>query len=332
MTYALGANLEDEPNKAARVNVFGTTFAIDPRSADDLIAEALAVAANSDVIVACVGEAKEHTGESSTRTNLTLPGQQHRLLQALHKTGKPLVILTMSGRPLALETESTLASALLHCWFAGSEAGTGIADVLYGVVNPSAKLAMSFPRDSGHCPVHYAEAPTGRPRSGAGVDVGGDNEVDAQGQRVFRKFTTACRIEGAHTALYPFGHGLGYSTFDYSDLQVSKTVLHGEHDTLQVSVLLRNSGKQAGAEVVQLYIGDPVASRSRPERLLKAFQRVELAAGTAQRVHFTLHSDSFRFCLGTSITQADPVFEAGNFLIHVGGSSVTALTTAIEWL
>lgn len=329
--YAIGANLVDDVNMAARVNVFGPSFVMDPRSADQLIAEAVAVAERAEVIVACVGEAKEHTGESSTRTDITLPASQRRLLAALHGMGKPLVIVTMSGRPLVLEWEHAHANAMLHTWFGGSETGSAIADLLFGVVNPSARVTMSFPRDSGQCPVYYAEAPTGRPRDRIGVDVGGDSEVDAQGRHVFRKFTTACRIEGAHTPLYAFGHGLSYTRFDYSDLSVNKTALSGMQDVLRVSVTLRNAGSRAGTEVVQLYITDPVAGRSRPLLELKDFRRVTLPAGEAQTVQFELTTAALRYFLGTSLTQPDAVFEPGSFIIHVGSSSVATQSIAIDW-
>lgn len=332
LQYALGANLVADSDIAARINVFGATFVIDPRDARQLIDEALVIAREADVIVACVGEAKEHSGESSTRTNIELPDNQRQLLAALHATGKPLVIVTMSGRPLALAWEDQHANALLHTWFAGSEAGPAIADVLYGIVNPSARLTMSFPHDSGQCPLHYAEAPTGRPRERIGVDVAGDTAVDAEGRRVFRKFTTACRIEGAHTALYRFGHGLGYSRFEYSELQASKSQLRGIDDVLQLSVGLRNCGIYAGTEIVQLYVSDPLASRSRPLRELKLFRRVQLDAGACCKVEFELQADALRFDKGTSLTRADSVFEPGTFIIHVGGSSITQLSLEIEWL
>lgn len=330
--YSVGANLVDDARIAARVNVFGQTFAQESRSADSLIAEAVALANAADVVVVCVGEAKEHTGESSTRTNIELPACQRRLLETLHATGKPLVIVSMSGRPLALQWEDRHANALLHTWFAGSEAGPAIADVLYGVVNPSARVAMSFPHDSGQCPLHYAEAPTGRPRERIGVDVGGDDEVDANGMRVFRKFTTACRIEGAHTALYPFGYGLSYTKFEYSDLQLNTSLLHGAAAVLQVSVTLRNSGERAGIEIVQLYLSDPVASRSRPLRELKDFRRVELAAGESCIVEFAVDRAALAFCKGVAIDQPDVVSEPGAFVVHVGGSSVTQLSAGFEWL
>src|SRR6185312_849679 len=193
--YAKGANIVDDAAVAARLNLFGETVTIDPPGA--LIAEAVEQANKADIVVACVGEAREHTGESATRSTLDLPGSQRRLLEALVATGKPLVLVTMSGRPLALEWENRHANAILHAWFAGSEAGHGIADLLSGAANPSAKLAMSFPRDAGQCPMTYAEPPTGRPADKIGIDVAGDDAVDARGRHVLRKFTTACRIDAA---------------------------------------------------------------------------------------------------------------------------------------
>ncbi|MEY3660312.1 MAG: periplasmic beta-glucosidase, partial [Pseudomonadota bacterium] len=323
--------LEVDADRAARVNVFGTTFTRDPRAAAVLIAEAVALAREADVIVACVGEAKEHTGESSTRTDLTLPGRQRELLAALVATGKPLVLVTLSGRPLALDWEHHHAAAILHAWFGGSETGPAIADVLYGLVNPSARLAMGFPHDSGQCPLTYAEPPTGRPRERIGVDVGGDSEVDAAGQRVFRKFTTACRLEGPHTALYPFGHGLSYTRFEYRDLQLLAAPRGGEQATLQFSVTLHNVGTRTGTEVVQVYVSDPVASRSRPQRELKAFRRVTLPAGQQSTLHFELPAALLGFCRAPSLLQPEQVFEPGAFIVYVGGSSLAALSLHVDW-
>ncbi len=287
--YAQGANIVDDPNVAARLNVFGETFAIDPRTPAELVVEAVDVAAAADVVVACVGEAKEHSGKSSTRTDLGLPGSQVRLLQALDQAGKPLVIVTMSGRPLALEWEDRHANAILHAWFGGSEAGNAIADVLFGHVNPSGKLAMSFPRNAGQCPIGYSEPPTGRPVDQIGIDVAGDAEVNPNGRRVFRKFTTACRLEGLHTPLYSFGHGMSYSRFEYTTVELDRTLLRGELDVLNARATVRNAGPTAGEEVVQLYIGDPVASRSRPVRELKGFQKIALQPGEERVVNFQYH-------------------------------------------
>ncbi|MBE0529829.1 MAG: beta-glucosidase BglX [Rhodospirillales bacterium] len=329
--HAKGANIVDDPNVAARLNVFGETFAIDPRPPDALIAEAVALAREADVIVACVGEAKEHSGESSTRSDLALPGSQPLLLAALHETGKPLVVVTMSGRPLALEWEDRHAGAILHAWFGGSEAGDGIADVLFGTVNPSGKLTMGFPRSVGQCPIHHAEAPTGRPAERIGIDVAGDAEVDGHGRHVFRKFTTACRIEGPATPLYPFGHGLGYSTFAYGAIELDKAVLKGKGDALVASVTVRNTGSRAGKEVVQLYVGDPVASRSRPVRELKGFQKIGLEPGEERRVSFRVGATELMFYRAERLAEPEPVVEPGTFVLEIGPSSRTLSAASFEW-
>jgi beta-glucosidase len=328
---AQGANIVDDPNVAARLNVFGQTFAIDPRPPDAMIAEALALAGAADVVVACVGEAKEHSGESSTRSDLGLPGSQLRLLQALHRTGKPLVLVVVSGRPLALEWEDRHANAVLQAWFGGSEAGNAVADILFGAVNPSGKLAMTFPRNVGQCPIGYAEAPTGRPIDRIGIDVAGDAEVDRHGRRVFRKFTTACRLEGPHTPLYPFGYGLSYTAFEYGALELDRTVLSGEHDVLNAGVKVRNVGPVAGEEIVQLYVGDPVASRSRPVRELKGFQKIALQPGEQRFVGFRITADDVRFFRAETLTSAEHVFEPGVFIIAIGPSSDAGSSASVEW-
>jgi len=318
--YAKGANIVDDPNIAARLNLFGETVTIDPPEA--LIAQAVAQAKQADVVVACVGEAREHTGEAATRSTLELPGSQRKLLEALVATGKPLVLVTMSGRPLALEWEDRRANAILHAWFPGSEAGNAIADLLSGAANPSAKLAMSFPRDSGQCPITYAEPPTGRPGHLIGVDTANDTERDAQGRPVFRKFTTACRIEGASTPLYPFGHGLSYARFDYGNVELNRTELR---------VTVRNVGTVAGEEVVQLYIGDPVASRARPVRELKGFQKIALAPGESRTVSFRITTADLAFIRADTLAAPEPVFEPGEFVIGIGASSDRLGTKRIVW-
>jgi len=329
--YAKGANIVDDPDVAARLNVFGETFAIDPRSPHAMIAEAAAVARQADVVVACVGEAKEHSGESSTRGDLGLPGSQPRLLAALHRTGRPLVLVTMSGRPLALEWEDGHAKAILHAWFGGSEAGNAIADVLFGAVNPSGRLTMSFPRGAGQCPITYAEAPTGRPAGKIGLDVRGDGQRDGDGRPVFRKFTTACLIEGPSTPLYPFGHGLGYSAFAYGPVELDKAVLWGRGDVLTASVMVRNTGAFAGAEVVQLYLGDPVASRSRPVRELKGYQRIVLDPGAERRVSFQITAADLMFYRAERLAEPEPVIEPGLFVLEIGPNSQTHSSASFEW-
>jgi len=328
--YAKGANIVDDPNIAARLNVFGETFAIESIPPQALIAEAVAAARQADVIVACVGEAKEHSGESSTRTDIGLPGGQQRLLRALKDTGKPLVLVTMSGRPVALEWEHGNADAILHAWFLGSEAGNAIADLLFGEVNPSGKLTMSFPRAAGQCPVYYAEAPTGRPPDKIGLDVVDDTEL-AGGNRAFRKFTTACRIEGPHTPLYPFGHGLSYAAFEYGTLELSKTVLCGSDDTLEAAIVVRNKGAVAGEEIVQLYMGDPVASRSRPVRELKGFKKILLQPGEARRVSFLIGSAALSYIQAERLGAPKPICEEGEFVVEVGTSSAQLVSASFEW-
>ena len=327
--YAKGANIVDDPNIAARLNLFGETVTIDPPEA--LIAQAVAQAKQADVVVACVGEAREHTGEAATRSTLELPGSQRKLLEALVATGKPLVLVTMSGRPLALEWEDRRANAILHAWFPGSEAGNAIADLLSGAANPSAKLAMSFPRDSGQCPITYAEPPTGRPGHLIGLDTANDTERDAQGRPVFRKFTTACRIEGASTPLYPFGHGLSYARFDYGNVELNRTELRGAEAVLVAGVTVRNVGTVAGEEVVQLYIGDPVASRARPVRELKGFQKIALAPGESRTVSFRITTADLAFIRADTLAAPEPVFEPGEFVIGIGASSDRLGTKRIVW-
>ena len=329
--HARGANIVDDPDIAARLNVFGPTFTLDAREPEEMAAEAVKVALEADAVIACLGEAKEHSGESSTRTALDLPGSQKKLLQALKQTGKPLVVVTMSGRPLALEWEDRTADAILHAWFGGSEAGNAVADLLFGDVNPSGKLAMSFPRSSGQCPIHYAEAPTGRPIDGIGLDVAGDEEVDAHGRHVFRKFTTACRLEGAHTPIYPFGHGLGYAAFDYGEVVLDRTKLRGADDVLTASVTVRNTGTVAGEEIVQLYIGDPVAIRSRPVRELKGFRKITLEPGEEQRMNFRINIAELSFFRAEHLAAPERIWEPGTFVIEIGPSSDVHSAASIEW-
>jgi beta-glucosidase len=329
--HAKGANIVDDPNIAARLNVFGETVAIDARSPDEMIAEAVAVARQADITIACVGEAKEHSGEASTRTELGLPGSQLRLLKALLRTGKPLVAVTMSGRPLVLDWADGYVDAILHAWFGGTEGGNAIADLLFGAVNPSGKLTMSFPRSTGQCPIHYAEAPTGRPIDKIGIDVAGDAEITGDGGRVFRKFTTACRLEGPHTPLYPFGYGLGYSAFAYGPVTLDKAVLRGAEAALTATISVRNLGAIPGEEIVQLYIGDPVASRSRPVRELKAFQKLALAPQEERLVTFRITVADLGFCRAERLTRPEPVCEPGLFRLEIGASSAEFQAASFEW-
>jgi beta-glucosidase len=295
-----------------------------------LIAEAVALARQADVVVACVGEAKEHTGESSTRSDIGLPGSQGALLRALRDIGKPLIIVTMSGRPLALEWEAEEADAILHAWFGGTETGNAVADLLFGAVNPSGKLTMSFPRDTGQCPIYYGEPPTGRPPDKIGIDVSGDAQ-GTDGARAFRKFTTACRLEGPHTPLFPFGHGLSYSTFEYTSVTLSKTSLRGEGDSLEASVVVRNTSAVAGEEIVQLYISDPVASRSRPVRELKGLRKIALKSNEEQRVSFRITAADLAYIQADTLSAPKRVCEDGQFIVQIGASSDRLAAASFHW-
>ncbi len=307
--YAKGANITDDAELAKKLNVFGETATIDARPPAQMIAEAVAAAEKSDVIVAVVGEAKEMSGECSGRTDISLPKSQCKLLKALAATGKPLVLVVMSGRPLTMEWEDKHASSILMSWFGGTETGNGIADVLFGDYNPAGKLTASFPRNVGQIPVYYAHKKTGRPAP-----------ADA-----FKKFTS-CYLDAPNTPLYPFGYGLSYTRFDYSPVQLSNTELR-DNETLKASVTLTNTGKRAGAEVIQLYIEDPVASSTRPVKELKGFKKVFLQPGEKKKVSFEITSEDLKF------TNADLVrdWEAGEFVVHIGTSSAATQSSAVQW-
>ena len=295
--YAKGANITDDPNLARQSNVFGLRVEIDKRSPDEMLQEALAIARQSDVVVAVVGEATEMTGEAASRSDITIPASEVKLLKALYATGKPVVVVVMSGRPLVLTGAIEGAAAVLQTWHAGIEAGNAIADVLFGAVNPSGKLTMSFPYSVGQIPVYYSQKRTGRP-------------IDAN-----NKFSTKY-LDAPNEALFPFGHGLSYTTFTYSDLKLSNTELT-KGKKIEVEVIITNTGAMDGAEVVQLYTLDKIRSITPPEKELKGFQKIYLKAGESKRVLFTLTEEMLRF-YNASLQY---VSEPGEFTVMVGGNS-----------
>jgi len=230
------------------------------------IAQAVAVASKADAVVLVLGEHATMSGEATSRASVELPGAQRQLAQAVLKTGKPVVVVLMNGRPLAIPWLAEHAAAILETWFLGVEMGPAVADVLFGDFNPGGKLPVSFPRATGQAPIYYNSKRTGRP---------GDKEV---------KWSSKY-IDLPLGPLYPFGHGLSYTSFEYTDLQLSsKKVRAGE--TLSISLRLKNTGARAGAEVVQLYIRDPAASITRPVQELKGFHRVALEPGASSTVSF----------------------------------------------
>jgi len=297
--YAKGANIVDDPDYAAKINVFGPKVDIDERSPEAMIDEALTVSAKADVIVAVVGEASEMSGESANRSEITLPESQKKLVRALAETGKPLVLVMMSGRPLALVEENELADAILQTWHPGVEAGNAIADVLFGDYNPSGKLTMTFPRNVGQIPIYYAHRNTGRPQEGD----------------TFEKFKTNY-LDSPNSPLFPFGYGLSYTTFEYSDVSLSKAAISTD-ETLEAKVTVTNTGDYDGDEVVQLYIRDVVTSITRPVKELKGFQKIFLKAGASKEVSFTLSEEDLKFYN----YDLDFVAEPGEFIVFIGTSS-----------
>lgn len=297
--YAKGANIVDDPEYAEKINVFGPKVNIDERSPETMIEEAVNISEKSDVIVAVVGEASEMSGESGSRSDIKLPESQKKLLRALSETGKPLVVVMMSGRPLAMEEENELADAILHTWHPGVEAGNAIADVLFGETVPSGKLTATFPRNVGQVPIYYAHRFTGRPQEGDEFQKFRSNYLDVE-----------------NSPLFPFGYGLSYTQFEYSNPEISNTelMMNGE---LKVSVDVQNTGDYDGKEVVQLYIRDVVASVTPPVRELKGFEKVFIAKGETKTVTFTITPGDLAFYNYNLEFKAEP----GEFIVFVGGNS-----------
>ncbi|WP_026880528.1 beta-glucosidase BglX [Hymenobacter norwichensis] len=296
---AQGANFTDDEQMIARLNEHGGELNVDKRSAEAMIQEAVQVAQGADVIVAAVGESQGMTGEAASRADIGLPGQQLELLKALKKTGKPLVIVLMSGRPLTLPWEDKNADAILETWFAGSQAGNAIADVLFGAYNPSGKLTATFPQHVGQIPLYYNHKMTGRPYAGVALDKYKSRYMDV-----------------SNDPLYPFGYGLSYTTFEYGKPELSDSSL-SMNGTLDVKVTVRNTGNYDGEEVAQLYIRDMVGSITRPVKELKGFQKVMLKKGESRTLTFRLTPEDLKFYNTDLKFAAEP----GDFQVMVGGNS-----------
>lgn len=297
--YAKGSNLTEDEILEANSTLFGKSLNRDKRPAAEIRNEALRVAQNADVIVAAVGEAAEMSGEAASRTDITIPETQRELLQALLKTGKPVVVVLFTGRPLALAWEQENVPAILNVWFGGSEAGDAIADVLFGDVNPSGKLSTTFPQNVGQVPIYHAHKNTGRPLRGPW----------------FQKFQSNY-LDVSNEPLYPFGFGLSYTTFIYGEVQLSKTEMTAS-DSITVSVEVTNSGNREGAEVIQLYIRDVVGSVTRPVKELKDFTKVMFKAGEKKTISFKVTAEDLSFYNSDLKWVAEP----GEFVVMVGTNS-----------
>lgn len=297
---AKGSNLIGDANYEKRATMFGRELHRDNRTDRELLDEALKVAAGADVIVAALGESSEMSGESSSRTNLEMPDVQRALLQELLKTGKPVVLVLFTGRPLVLTWEEEHVPAILNVWFGGSEAAYAISDVLFGDVNPSGKLTATFPQNVGQIPLFYNHKNTGRP---------------LQEGRWFEKFRSNY-LDVSNEPLYPFGYGLSYTTFAYSDIHLSSTEMSADGE-LTATVTVTNTGSRDGAEVVQLYIRDLVGSVTRPVKELKGFEKIFLKAGESRKVSFSITPELLKFYN----YDLQFVCEPGDFDVMIGGNS-----------
>ena len=264
------------------------------------IEQAVAAARQADIVVLAIGEGENMSAEAQSRSEIVVPEPQQQLAEAVAAVGKPTVVLLKNGRALALKGAVANAQAILVTWFLGTETGRSIADVLFGAYSPSGRLPVSFPRESGQQPYYYSHKPTGRPNP--------EGKLEAYKTR-FRGIT--------HTALYPFGHGLTYSKFDYADLALSARGMPVSGGEIVVSARVTNSGRRAAEEVVQLYIRDRAASVTRPVQELKAFRKLALAPGASETVRFVLRPADLQF-IGL---QNRPVVEPGMFDVWIAPSA-----------
>jgi beta-glucosidase len=264
--------------------------------------EAVKAARSADFVVLALGEEKWMSGEASSRSEIGLPGVQEDLAEAVIATRKPVAVVLFNGRPLAIPGLDSLAPAILEAWAPGTEGGNGIADILFGDVNPSGKITMTFPRNEGQIPVFYNSKNTGRPYNAA-----------HPGEKYVSKY-----LDVSTSPLYPFGYGLSYTTFDYSDLSVEI-----EEDMIVAKVRVKNTGSRDGKEVVQLYIQDKVGTITRPVRELKGFQKVMITAGETKELTFTLTKDDLAFYH----PDLKRYYEPGEFTLFIGKNSDETIST-----
>ncbi len=304
IVYARGSNVVQDTLLDSRISVFGKPTHYDRRDPDAMIREAVAAAAKADVVVAAMGESAEMSGECTSRTDISLPACQRNLLEALLATGKPVVMLLFTGRPLAIPWEKEHLPAILNVWYPGTEAGHAIADVLFGDVNPSGKLSATWPQNIGQIPLFYNHKNTGRPLAdGAWFEKFRSNYLDV-----------------SNDPLFPFGFGLSYTRFSYGNLVISKDTLSFGED-LEVSVDVTNTGAFDGEEVVQLYVRDMVGTVTRPVKELKGFRKLLIRKGETATVTFRLTTGDLAFYHSDQAWHAEP----GLFRIFTGGDASASL-------
>ncbi|GAB3930501.1 beta-glucosidase BglX [Mucilaginibacter myungsuensis] len=300
ITYSLGSNLLGDATEQKNATMFGREIPRDNRPEQAIIDDAIKSTEKADVIVAALGEASEMSGEASSRTNIEIPAVQQRLLSALLKTGKPVVLVLFTGRPLALKSENDQVPAILNVWFGGSQATLAIADVLFGDVNPSGKLPVTFPQNVGQIPIFYSHKNTGRPLpDGAWFSKFKSNYLDVSNE-----------------PLYPFGYGLSYTTFSYSGVKLSGPALKAG-GSITASVTVTNTGNVEGKEIVQLYTRDLVGSITRPVKELKGFKKISLKPGESKEVNFTITEKDLKFYNAELKFVAEP----GEFKVFIGPNS-----------
>ncbi|QLL14784.1 beta-glucosidase BglX [Pseudomonas chlororaphis] len=313
LIYARGSNITADKAVVDYLNFLNfdaPEVVDDPRPAQQLIDEAVKAAQQADVVVAAVGESRGMSHESSSRTDLHIPASQRELIKALKATGKPLVLVLMNGRPLALLDENEQADAILETWFSGTEGGNAIADVLFGDYNPSGKLPITFPRSVGQIPTYYNHLTIGRP-----FTPGKPGNYTSQ------------YFDDTTGPLFPFGYGLSYTTFSLSDMALSSTTLN-KSGKLDASVTLKNTGKRDGETVVQLYIQDVAGSIIRPIKELKGFQKVQLKAGEQKVIRFSISEDDLKFYNAQLKYAAEP----GEFKVEIGLDSRDVKQQSFELL
>ena len=296
--YAQGSNIYLDEKQQREIE-FGRP--IERGAQEQLVSEALDVAHKADVVVACLGEMAEMSGECASRSNLELPDAQMQLLKALVATGKPVVLLNFSGRATVMKWESEHVPAIMNVWFAGSETGDAICDVLFGDKVPTGKTVNSFPQSVGQLPLYYNHMSTGRP-----VADGADR---------FYKYQSNY-LDVRNDALYPFGYGLSYTTYEYGGVRLSSAQTTAD-GVVKATVTVRNTGKRDGDEIVQLYIHDISASIARPVKELKGFKRIHLKSGEQTDVTFDISREQLQFYN----SELKPVVEPGCFDIMVGPNS-----------
>ena len=305
--YAQGANFSDDPELVNYLNEYHGQIVIS--DSKKLLDEAISIAQKSDIIVTVLGEPFGMSGEAASRANINLLSNQFELLKALKKLNKPIVLILMNGRPLTLEWENENVDSILESWYAGTQAGNALVDVLFGDYNPAGKITMTFPRQVGQIPIYYNSKNTGRPYKTLHVQFN---------ERYKSKY-----LDILNTPLYPFGYGLSYTTFKYSQIKLNKKTLK-KNSNIRASVHITNTGNYDGEEVVQMYVHDVVAKLTRPIKELKAFQKVKIKKNQTVNVIFLITEDMLRFYNDKLEFKSEP----GEFEVFIGTNSADVQKTS----